>query len=433
MIVSIRFGGRIGRVRAPRSRARLRLTVVSVAVAFATAIGMSVAPAAGAAASTSSSAPSHPANPHPLKIRTGHPAATVGSGNLIDNSGPVEDTPRVYVVYWGWGSDPSGEQSYLNNFLSSVGGTSWLATVHQYGGGWQSGLLSGTWSDSASVPSSPSDAQIQSEAVRAANHFGTGKSYNVEIVVATPTGHSTPGFGTQWCAYHGTLGSLANVTYTDLPYITDAGASCGANTVSGNLDGVSIVEGHELAESITDPLLNAWIDSSGAEIGDKCAWQNLSLLQTSNGSYAVQPLWSNAIGGCALSSSVGPTGAIVSGVSSGLCVDDNQSARANGNKIQIWGCNGSGAQRWTVNPNNTLTVLGKCLDVNHSGTSNGTLVQLWDCNGTGAQQWQTGSNGSLVNPESGKCLDDPGSTTTQGTQLQIYTCNGTNAQRWSIP
>jgi len=25
----------------------------------------------------------------------------------------VQNAPRVYVVYWGWTSDPSGEQSYL--------------------------------------------------------------------------------------------------------------------------------------------------------------------------------------------------------------------------------------------------------------------------------------------------------------------------------
>ena len=157
-------------------------------------------------------------------------------------------------------------------------------------------------SHSASVPSHPSDAQIQAEARTADTHFGAGTSDNVEIVVATPTGHSTSGFGTQWCAYHGAVGSAPNVTYTNLPYMTDAGASCGENSVNGGsagrLDGVSIVEGHELAETITDPLLNAWYDSSGSEIGDKCAWFNLHNISTSGGSFAVQPLWSNAARGC---------------------------------------------------------------------------------------------------------------------------------------
>jgi hypothetical protein len=38
---------------------------------------------------------------------------------------------------------------------------------------------------------------------------------------------------------------------------------------------------HELEETNTDPHLNAWYDSSGAENADKCAWtfgQNLTLL-----------------------------------------------------------------------------------------------------------------------------------------------------------
>lgn len=236
--------------------------------------------------------------------RPRHGAAPAsGSGNLINHGGPVENAPRVFVVFWGWTSDPSGEQPYLTRFLSSIGGTSWLSTVSQYGGGWTGNLLAGTWSDSASVPSHPSDSAIQSEAAKAAGHFGAGTSFNVEIVVATPHGHSTRGFGTQFCAYHGAVSSDPNVTYTDLPYMTDAGTSCGEDSVNGSsglLDGVSIVEGHEMAETITDPLLNAWFDSSGFEIGDKCAWINLADITTSGGTFAMQPLWSNSAGGCVM-------------------------------------------------------------------------------------------------------------------------------------
>lgn len=279
--------------RPPHRKALSLVTAGLAAAALVAAVGT------GAATAASATAPTGKAAPHQLAPRTptAKPAAT---SNLIDNGGPVQTAPKVYVVYWGWQSDPSGEQTYLNNFLSSVGGTQWLSTVNQYGGGSQSGLLAGTWSDSASVPTHPSDSAIQSEAAKAASHFGTGTSVNVEVVVATPTGHSTTGFGTQWCAYHGAVSADPNITYTDLPYMTDAGASCGANSVQSNLDGVSIVEGHEMAETITDPLLNAWYDSSGAEIGDKCAWVNLSTITTSKGTFAVQPLWSNAAGGCVL-------------------------------------------------------------------------------------------------------------------------------------
>jgi hypothetical protein len=222
---------------------------------------------------------------------------------LNNNGGPVQTAPVVYVVYWGWTGDPSGEQAYLNDFLSTLGGTSWLNTVTQYSGAGNPPNFSfASWSDPRAIPAQPTDAQVQAEALAAASHFGLGTSVNIQIVVATPSGHSTPGFGTQFCAYHGAVAARPSVTYTNLPYITDAGGACGANFVSGPLDGVSIVAGHELAEVITDPLLNAWIDSSGAEIGDKCAWTGLSTITTSAGIFAVQPLWSDANNGCVLAS-----------------------------------------------------------------------------------------------------------------------------------
>ena len=104
----------------------------------------------------------------------------------------------------------------------------------------------------------------------------------MSYVVATPHGRSTSGFGTQWCAYHGyTSGYGTNIPYTDMPYIPDAGGSCGSNFINagsgGTDDGVSIVGGHELAETQTDPGAgNGWLDSSGSEIGDKCAWSSAS-------------------------------------------------------------------------------------------------------------------------------------------------------------
>lgn len=233
----------------------------------------------------------------------GHVIVPAAAGNLINHGGPVQTAPAVWIVYWGWTSDPSGEQTRLNSFLTDVGGSSWLSTVHQYSNaGYTGTLLHGTWSDSASVPTHPTDSQVQAEAAKAAAHFATGTSDNVEIVVATPTGHSERGFGTRWCAYHGAVSSDPSITYTYLPYMTDAGTSCGENSVNsgsaGLLDGVSIVEGHELAETITDPLLNAWFDSAGSEIGDKCAWISLQNTSMGGGSFPTQPLWSNSAGGC---------------------------------------------------------------------------------------------------------------------------------------
>ena len=127
------------------------------------------------------------------------------------------------------------------------------------------------------------------------------------------------------------------------------------------------------------------------------------------------------------------TGAIVSGVSSSDCMDNNNGSGANGNKVQIWTCDGyAPAQNWTVNANGTITIAGGCLDITGANYNNGTLVELWTCNGGANQQWAA-ENGALVNPTSGKCLDDPNGSTTNGTQLQIWSCSGASNQKWTVP
>jgi len=234
------------------------------------------------------------------RTRIAAPLAKIG-GAVTNHGGPVQPGPIVYVVYWGWTTDPSGEQVYLNDFLSSIGGTAWLGVVNEYGGGNPENILAGTWSDPTPAPAEPTDAQIESEAFAAVNHFQLGSSVNLEVVIALPPGSDPtwfPTHGGNTCANHKQVTQFPNVTYTALPYMTDAGSSCGANYVIGPLDGVSIVEGHELAESITDPLGNAWYDASGNEIADKCEWINLTPIQTNLGTFPVQPLWSNAQNNC---------------------------------------------------------------------------------------------------------------------------------------
>ncbi|MBM9507811.1 SGNH/GDSL hydrolase family protein [Actinacidiphila acididurans] len=125
-----------------------------------------------------------------------------------------------------------------------------------------------------------------------------------------------------------------------------------------------------------------------------------------------------------------PTGGYVYSGIAGKCLDDALSSTANGNPVQLWGCDNTDAQWWTLHTDGTLRVFGKCVDAAAAGTANGTKVQLYDCNGTVAQVWQP-YNGGYRNPNSGRCLDDPGSSTADGTQLQLYDCNGTNAQKWT--
>ena len=130
---------------------------------------------------------------------------------------------------------------------------------------------------------------------------------------------------------------------------------------------------------------------------------------------------------------ISATGPIVAKLSSSLCVDDRSAATTDYNPIQIYTCNNTNAQQWTVAANNTLQVQGTCMDVDAAGTTDGTLVDLYTCNGTGAQVWVPQPGGYLVNPNSGKCLDDPSSSTTPGTQLDIWDCNNGSNQAWALP
>lgn len=117
----------------------------------------------------------------------------------------------------------------------------------------------------------------------------------------------------------------------------------------------------------------------------------------------------------------------------GKCVDIAAASSANGTAVQLYDCNGSGAQNWTVGTDGTIRGLGKCLDVSAAGTANGSLVQIYDCNGTGAQVWQAQSNGSLRNPVSGRCLDASNNSSANGTRLQIWDCFAGANQRWTLP
>jgi predicted alpha-1,2-mannosidase len=127
-----------------------------------------------------------------------------------------------------------------------------------------------------------------------------------------------------------------------------------------------------------------------------------------------------------------PVGAITE-TETGKCVDDSGAGTSNGTAIQIYTCNGTNAQDWTVAPDNTLQVLTDCMDVTGGATTAGTDIDLNTCNGTAAQQWERNSTGELVNPASGLCLTDTSNGATVKTQLTLETCADTTGQVWTLP
>src|SRR5579859_4509760 len=277
-------------------------------------------------------------------------------GGGVDGIGVTTGAEKVYLVFWGsqWGTrgtnsqgdmtlsgDRSGAAPYLQRLLRGLGtgGETWSGVATQYcqdvAAGATScpaastqrvaypagGALAGVWADESSpAPSQASGHQIGAEAVRAAAHFGNTTAQanrNTQYLILSPTGTHPDGFNTpasNFCAWHDWNGDSSlpggpvtspygDIAFTNLPYVTDLGRSCGENFVNagaaGLLDGFSIVAGHEYAETITDQNpAGGWTDPAGNEIGDLCAWNSgpgarSADLVLPTGSFAMQPLWAN--------------------------------------------------------------------------------------------------------------------------------------------
>jgi serine protease len=294
------------------------------------------------------------------------PQLLYGGGNPGTGVGVTTGAPKVYLVFYGnqWGAtgtsngdmtfanDPSGEAPYLQEFLKGLGtgGERWSGVMTQYCDGVNAGasscppgsafvgypaggVLAGVWADeSAASPAQATAHQLGVEAVAAAGHFGNNDAAanrDAQYVIVSPAGTNPDDWtnpATGFCAWHdwngdtsldggGAVSSgVGDVAFTNLPYLTDLGTSCGQNFVNpgtspggpGTLDGLSIVEGHEYAETITDQepgtltdLPYGWYDTSFGEDGDICAWFSPGTpggsadLGVTTGTYAVQTTWAN--------------------------------------------------------------------------------------------------------------------------------------------
>jgi hypothetical protein len=242
----------------------------------------------------------------------------------------------------------------------------------------------------------------------------TGQPNCMELMVWLNHNGSVQPFGSQ---------VASNVSIGGHSYNIWEGAMSSWNTVSYSMTtGNTSVSNLDVGQLAQDAVSRGYMSSScwliDVEAGFEL-WQGGAGLATNSFSVNV-----NGTG------SSGPTGPITG--YEGLCLDDRSASTADFNPVQVYTCNGTNAQQWTVESNNTLEVLGGCLDVNGAGTANGTTVDYYPCNGTAAQVWDPQSNGELVNPNSGKCLDDTGYGGS-GTQVQIWACADTANQVWKLP
>lgn len=248
------------------------------------------------------------------------------ANNLNYGGGPVmTGTANVYAIFWEPGGNVAANyNSLIQRYFGDVGGSPLYQIANQYtqtGGGFPSGAhLVASWTDSSAYPRSPLlDTDIQNEVTRAqqANAWSSG----IDNIFFVFTGRSqdlcTDSTHTQcasnaFCAYHNIYGSN-NTIYAAMPYAASFSCNPGSSPNSNDADQTINVTSHEQMEAATDPYLNAWTDTSGSEIGDKCAWifgtlnsQGADVVYNNN-PYILQEEWDNNTGTCRLTPSTNPT------------------------------------------------------------------------------------------------------------------------------
>lgn len=117
----------------------------------------------------------------------------------------------------------------------------------------------------------------------------------------------------------------------------------------------------------------------------------------------------------------------------GKCLDVAGADSADGTAVQLYDCNGTAAQQWTVGSDGTVRALGKCLDVTGNSTADGAKVQLWTCTGGPNQKWTVTAAHDIVNPQANKCLDVTDNSSANGARAQIWSCTGAANQKWNAP
>lgn len=112
------------------------------------------------------------------------------------------------------------------------------------------------------------------------------------------------------------------------------------------------------------------------------------------------------------------------------CIDVPNSNFSDGVPVQMWGCNGTAAQKWNFVNGTLQTSNNKCLDVAWGSTANGAVIQIANCSGNAAQQFVLSAAGDLVNPQANKCVDIDAWNGNDGARLILWDCTGGGNQKW---
>ncbi|MFF5079350.1 ricin-type beta-trefoil lectin domain protein [Actinoplanes sp. NPDC000266] len=134
--------------------------------------------------------------------------------------------------------------------------------------------------------------------------------------------------------------------------------------------------------------------------------------------------------GLSLTTTGGSSGSSLISSLNNKCVDVPNSNFSDGVPVQMWGCNGTGAQKWNFVNGTLQTSNNKCLDVAWGSTANGAVIQIANCSGNAAQQFVLSAAGDLVNPQANKCVDIDAWNANDGARLILWDCTGGANQKW---
>ena len=250
------------------------------------------------------------------------PARPTKGNGISYHGGPVIlGTTNIYYIWYGnWSGNTA--TNILTDLAQNIGGSSYFNINTTYYNGSNTHVsnsvhYAGDTTDNYSRGTSLSDSAIQSVVSDAISSSRLPKDTNaVYFVLTSADVTASSGFCTQYCGWHthGTIGG-SDIKYSFVGNPDRCPSACEDQTVGPNgnagADGMASIISHELEEAVTDPDLNAWYDTRGAENADKCAW-TFGTTYTSGGAlanvklgtrdYLIQRNWVNAGGGyCAMS------------------------------------------------------------------------------------------------------------------------------------
>ncbi len=268
--------------------------------------------------------------------------ARPGSGTGISfHGGTTLSSINIQAIYWaaapiykngpaaGTNGAASNDGSLVGYFLSNVGGSPYYNINTTYTNASGAKLLNSVnyvsyWANNTNVPSNGQNVGTTAIMAMLQSGFDGNKlTYDANTLYTVFTAGTVNlggGAGTQYCAYHTNgnviIGGVSKrIYYAVMPYNAGWPSGCMAGLASPNADAPADAEVntlvHEIEETQTDAMGNAWYDNRGYENADKCAWtfgttfnNGVGVYNTTIGTknFLVQQNWINSgSGGCRIS------------------------------------------------------------------------------------------------------------------------------------